>query len=146
MTHSQFRYVLHISASCERVWAALTENAHWQQYWDEWQIESDWQVGGKVTFHTADGQFFSSGEVLDAQAPHRLKYSWPNPPAEQGDAPIEQLMWELAESGPGTTRLQFTHSNLGDVVYKGVSEGWPAILSSLKTLLETGAPLKFNQT
>lgn len=141
---NQFRYLLHIAAPAERVWAALTENALWQKYWDEWQIESDWQPGSRVTFHTG-GQFFSAGEILQAEVPQLLEYTWPNPPEEQGDAPVERLLWELDESGPGTTRLRFTHSNLGDDVFLSVSEGWPAILSSLKSLLERGEPLKFHE-
>jgi hypothetical protein len=36
-----------------------------------------------------------------------------------------------------------THEGFADdsVVFDGISKGWPAILSSLKSLLETGKPL-----
>jgi hypothetical protein len=55
----------------------------------------------------------------------------------------EQLDWRISPSGPGTVKLLLVHSRLSEEFYRGVSEGWPTILSSLKSLLEVGRPLDF---
>jgi len=97
-----------------------------------------------VTFYTQDGNLFSEGRVVAADPPRLLVYSWPNPPEVQGSAPFEELTWEIEGTGPDTVKLTLTHRNLTEDAYEGVGGGWPAILSSLKSLLETGSPLRFD--
>lgn len=57
----------------------------------------------------------------------------------------QRLAWEITPSGPGTVKLKLIHDRLTDKYYDGVSEGWPAVLSSLKSLLESGTPLAFHE-
>ena len=135
MSDRTFVYAIHIAATPEKVWEALTRNEFWQKYWDgEWRIESDWQVGSSLTFFTRDGKLFSKGEVLESNPPHSLTYTWPT----------ERLTWQISSSGPGTVLLKLIHERLTEEYYQGVSQGWACILSSLKTLLETGRPLAFH--
>lgn len=110
----------------------------------EWNVESGRQVGSPLKFLTADGQPFSQGEILASKPPQLLSYTWPNPPAEQGDMPPEILTSEITESGPGTMLLRPTHERLTPGYRDAVARGWVAVFSNLKTLLETGKPLAFH--
>lgn len=138
-------YALHIASTPEQVWQALTSNTFISQYWQgEWRFESDWQTGSVLRFYDKQGQLYSEGEVVLSEAPHKLVYTWPEPEAERVLEEPERLSWEISESGPGTVQLKLVHENLSEAYFAGVSEGWPAILSSLKSLLEKGAPLAFH--
>lgn len=145
MSSGTFVYALHIAATPENVWEALTSNEFWQKYWDgEWRVVSTWTVGASLEFFTSDGALFSRGEVLESDPPRTLTYTWPNPDEEQGSAPPERLTWRITETGPGTVRLELVHENLTEEYFAGVQQGWAAVLSSLKSLLETGRPLEFH--
>lgn len=76
-----------------------------------------------------------------SEPPFKLTYTWPEPEAERVLPEPERLSWEISEKGPGTVQLKLVHENLSETYYNGVSEGWPAVLSSLKSLLETGKAL-----
>jgi uncharacterized protein YndB with AHSA1/START domain len=143
MSESTYVYAICIATTQEKLWEALTSPEFIQQYWPEWRIESDWQVGSPVTYFTADGTLYSQGEVLECSPPNRLSYTWPEPEGEKGAALPEQLVWEITAKGPETVKLLLVHSRLSEEFYQGVSEGWPMILSSLKSLLEVGKPLVF---
>ena len=144
MAPRTFTYALHIVTTPEKLWAALTQNEFWQQYWNgEWQIESEWQKGSSVHFSTADGKPYSVGEVLESDPPNTLVYTWPNPET-LGQVPPEKLTWKIASSGPGTVRLQLLHEDIAESYFDSVGLGWAAILSSLKTLLESGTALRFH--
>jgi uncharacterized protein YndB with AHSA1/START domain len=146
MSDHTYTYAIHIATTPEKLWEALTSDEFWQQYWGgEWKIESDWKVGSGVKFFARDGSFYSEGEVLEADPPTAVAYTWPLPEAERGEAPPERLVWKIAPSGPGTVKLTLVHDRLTQEWYDGVSSGWPAILSSLKTLLETGKPLALSR-
>jgi uncharacterized protein YndB with AHSA1/START domain len=95
--------------------------------------------------------------ILEADPPHRLSYTWhsftPKWAALAGldeetagawrAEPRSTVAYDLEERGSGVVRLTVTHDGFapGSRVLPAISEGWPAVLSSLKTLLETGAPL-----
>jgi uncharacterized protein YndB with AHSA1/START domain len=143
MSEHTYVYAIHIATTPERLWTALTSNEFIRQYWGEWRIESDWQVGSPVNYFTADGKFYSQGEVLECSPPNKLSYTWPEAEEEKKAASPERLVWEITSSGPGTVKLLLVHDHLTDEFYQGVSQGWPTILSSLKSLLEVGKPLVF---
>lgn len=144
MNDHKYVYVIHIATTPEKLWEALTKSEFWERYWEEWKIESDWQVGSPLKFFTADGKLYSQGEVLAADPPNSLTYTWPEPEGERTQDVPERLTWEIASSGPGTVKLTLIHEHLTEKWYKGVSEGWPSVLSSLKSLLERGEPLAFH--
>jgi uncharacterized protein YndB with AHSA1/START domain len=143
MSERTYVYAIYIATTPERLWEALTSKEFIQRYWPEWRIESDWQVGSSVTYLTADGTFYSQGEVLECSPPNRLSYTWPESEGEKRTALPEQLLWEITAKGPETVKLLLVHSRLSEEFYQGVSEGWPTILSSLKSLIEVGKPLVF---
>ncbi len=145
MSDHTYVYAIHIATTPEKLWDALTGNEFIQQYWPEWRIESDWKAGSPVTYFTADGNLYSQGEVLESSPPDTLSYTWPEPEGEQRPAAPERLVWRIEPSGPGTVKLLLVHDRLTEEYYQGVSQGWPKILSSLKSLLEVGTPLAFSK-
>jgi uncharacterized protein YndB with AHSA1/START domain len=138
-----FRYTLHVAASADDVWRALTSRDEWAKYFPEWRPHSVWQPSAPLQFYTESGELYSTGEVLAAEAPRYLSYTWPEPEGEFRPELPERLTWRIEASGPDVVKVELTHDQLTHVNLQGVSQGWPAILSCLKTLLETGSPLKY---
>jgi uncharacterized protein YndB with AHSA1/START domain len=83
--------------------------------------------------------------VLEARPPQKLSYTWPASEEDKTSDVPEQLTWEITPSGPGAVKLLLVHEQLSEEWYQGVSQGWPKILSSLKSLFERGQPLVFTQ-
>jgi uncharacterized protein YndB with AHSA1/START domain len=122
-----FSYVTYIGAAPDRVWQALTDGALTRQYWYGRRVESDWKVGSTVTFwyDAEDGEAVSDrGIVLESRPPRHLSYTF-----------HVEFVDELKDEHP--SRVTFDLEPIGD----GCRTGWPAILSSLKSLVETGEPL-----
>jgi uncharacterized protein YndB with AHSA1/START domain len=139
MADETFTYVVYINASAESVWEALTMGSFTEQYWGERHIQSDWQIGSPVRHLRPDGSFDWEGKVLESDPPNLLSYTW----LSKGIEP-SQVSFSLKYQAPNT-RLMVTHEHLvGDPQTVAiVKEGWAAILSSLKTLLERGEALAY---
>jgi len=145
MENPKFVYVLHINTSPQKLWNALTQPEFTQQYWGGRRVQSDWTVGASIKHLKPDGAVELRGEVLQADPPHRLSYTFTSP-AREGEperAPT-RVTFEIAVAF-GVTKLTIVHDGFepGSKQFLEVANGWQAILSSLKTLLETGAPLPF---
>lgn len=144
MAKDRFFYVIYIRASQEKVWRALMEPEFTRQYWQNTVQESDWKVGSEWLIRIPDGRVGDAGKVLEFDPPRRLSLSWRNEfipgLAEEG---YSRCTFELETQGDAV-RLTLTHES--DVesskVIAGVSQGWPVILSSLKSLLETGESME----
>ena len=152
-----FVYSTYIRTTPEKLWQALTEPAFTLRYWGI-GLRSDWQVGSPVDLQWGpDQEFLDVGQVvLEADPPRRLSYRWHNYQREHMamfgwseetfarlvTEPPSKVTFDLEPLGP-LVKLVVTHDGFdGETeMLKGVSEGWPAILSNLKTLLETGEPL-----
>jgi uncharacterized protein YndB with AHSA1/START domain len=131
---STFTYVTYIASSREKVWTALTNPEFTRQYWNGRLVESDWRVGSPVVVrHDYDDETDSlGGTVLVADRPVRLSYG----------VPPSVVTFELAEHA-SVVRLTVTHEGLdGEAGVQAASGGWSFILSNLKTLLESGEPLR----
>jgi uncharacterized protein YndB with AHSA1/START domain len=141
-----FVYVTYIAATPDKVWQALTDGTLTRQYWYGRRIESDWKVGSTVTFwyDTEDGEAVSDrGIVLESNPPRRLSYTWHVEFADElRDEHPSRVTFEIEPSGK-EVKLTLTHDEFepGSKILDGVRSGWPAILASLKTMLETGKPL-----
>jgi uncharacterized protein YndB with AHSA1/START domain len=143
MTKPNFVYVTYIQTTPEQLWQALTDGTFTQRYWFGRRIESDWKVGGRVTLWHED-KVSDSGEVLECDPPRRLSYSFHVEFVEEPRAePPSRVTFEIEKLG-AQVKLTLTHDRFepGSKVLAGVATGWPVILSSLKSLLETGQPLK----
>lgn len=136
MSHVEFVYTTYIRSTPEKVWAAITTPEFSRQYWGHNNV-SDWKKGS-IWQHvsTKDAAVNIEGEVLESTPPTRLVVSWYSPNNKED---VSCVTYEI-EAIDGRTKLQVTHSKLskGSKMEAGVSKGWPVVLSSLKSFLETG--------
>jgi DNA-binding transcriptional ArsR family regulator/uncharacterized protein YndB with AHSA1/START domain len=154
MDKPTFVYTSYIRTTPERLWQALTEPAFTRRYWGL-AIESDWQPGSAMTWNqfgitNADPEQV----VLEADPYTRLAYTWHTMTPELMERvgvdadtirelvtePRSQVTFSLEPQGE-MVKLTVIHEGLGEVTRSLISEGWPSVLSNLKTLLETGEPL-----
>jgi uncharacterized protein YndB with AHSA1/START domain len=126
------------------VWRALTDGEITRQYWSNHQNASDWRVGSPWRHEDHDNPAVVDivGTVLESDRPYRLVVSWAAPTEAQDPAKHSRVTYDIAEDG-NIVRLTVTHDELepGSGMERGISDGWPTVLSSLKTLLETGEPM-----
>jgi uncharacterized protein YndB with AHSA1/START domain len=136
-----FVYVTYIRATPEAVWQALTDPDFTERYWGGTRVVSDWQVGSRVGLW-AGGSENDSGEVLECDPPHRLSYSWKVNHSGFENEPPSRATFEITRLGE-QVRLVLTHDQFepGSKVLAAVATGWPVLLASLKSMLETGKVL-----
>ncbi|MGQ9426597.1 SRPBCC family protein [Gilvimarinus sp. F26214L] len=154
MERPHFNYVIYIASTPEKVWQALTTGEHHRHYWGGRHMESDWRPGSPLKLVRDGGEVEWEGEVLAAEAPRRLCFTVrfladDELPEYEGESvglekhePPSRVVIEISEY-MGQTRLNLEHNGFepGSRLYQGVSYSWPAVLSGLKTWLETGAVL-----
>jgi uncharacterized protein YndB with AHSA1/START domain len=139
-----FVYVIYIAATPEKVWDALTRSEFTSRFFFGRTVESDWQVGSPWLLRMPDGRVDVQGEVLEADRPRRLKLSWTVMwHEEMAKLPPTHITYDMEVVGRAV-KLTMTQAN--DIELKpehleGGRQGWPIILSGLKSLLETGRPL-----
>lgn len=133
-----FIYVTYIEATTDKVWHALTDADLTAEYWGGRNV-SDWQVGSRWE-HRRDGGSQTAavaGEVLESLAPTRLVYTWAAPDAE-ADANPSRVTFDIEPFGD-IVRLTVTHEDLADETARTeVANGWAAVVSNLKSMIETG--------
>ncbi len=137
-------YTIYIAATPERVWEALTSAEFSRKYFFGNAVEVDLKIGGAYIMRTPDGALHISGEVLECDPPKKLSITfnvnWPELIEKLGPTLVT---YEIEPAGDAV-RLTMTESHdrpLSDDILSGGRQGWPAILSSLKSLLETGDAL-----
>jgi uncharacterized protein YndB with AHSA1/START domain len=135
---------IYIASTPERVWEALTSAEFSRKYFFGNSVEVDQRVGGAYIVRTPDGALHISGEVIECDRPRRLtvtfNVNWPELIEKLGPT----LVTYEIESAGDAVRLTMTESHdrpIDDDILSGGRQGWPAILSSLKSLLETGNAL-----
>lgn len=133
-----FVYVIWIQAPAQRVWDALKDAELTRQYWGVHKNISDWKVGSEWRHVDADDESKVAvrGKVLEHDPPRRLVFTWQS--AHMGEVHTK-VTFEIVEQF-GATKLTLMHEDLPESA-RMVRDGWVAILSSLKTLLETGKPM-----
>jgi uncharacterized protein YndB with AHSA1/START domain len=143
MTGTSFVYVTYIRTTPEKLWAALTEPEFTKKYWAEtWQV-SDWKPGSDWKAMIPDGRIADKGKILEADYPKRLVISWAN--EFQPDLKAEgatRVTYELEPEGSAVKLTLTQESPVRDSkVIAAMSQGWPHLFASLKSMLETGEPL-----
>jgi DNA-binding transcriptional ArsR family regulator/uncharacterized protein YndB with AHSA1/START domain len=160
-----FVYTTFIHASPERVWQGLTDPAFTTRYWRHpssrgTSLRSDWRKGSTYDVAYEEvGLVVSDPEqvVLESDPYRRLAYTWhtftPEWAARHGmddttaaawrEEPRSKVAFDIEDTGAGVVKLTVVHDGFrpGSAVLQGVSTGWPAVVASLKTLLETGSAL-----
>jgi uncharacterized protein YndB with AHSA1/START domain len=137
---SSFEYSIYIACPPEKLWNALTLNELLKHWWRGHTMETDWQTGSPITSRFADGSLEFKGRVTESNRPRTLRFE------------VEELYWTDEYAGE-PSRVGFQIEGFGSLakltlrnegprkLVQLASQGWPAVLSSLKSLLETGTPL-----
>ena len=140
---TSFVYVTYIVSTPEKVFEAITKPEIARRYWGHENV-SDWNPGSKWEHVRADGErtVELAGKVVEIAAPRRLVISWANASQSSDPSAHSRVTFDI-EPYDGMVRLTVTHDELeaGSGMAKGISKGWPIVLSSLKSLLETGQGL-----
>jgi len=144
MADSRFVYVTYIRTTPEKLWGALIRPEFTRQYWAETVQESEWKPGSSWRIMIPDGRVADSGEVLEIDPPRKLVLSWQN--QFKPELRLEghsRLTYELEPEGEMVKLTVLHEMNRPDSkLIEAVSGGWPMILASLKSLLETGKSLE----
>jgi uncharacterized protein YndB with AHSA1/START domain len=142
MSKPEFVYVTYIETTPEKLWHALTDGDFTERYWFGARLESDWKVGSRFAM-VRDGTVGDAGEVLECDPPRRLSYTFVNLSERYRDERPARATFVLEPYGK-LVKLTLTHEGFdqGSRMLPAISKGWPAILSSLKSILETGRPLE----
>jgi uncharacterized protein YndB with AHSA1/START domain len=144
MADSRFVYVTYIRTTPEKLWRALIDPEFTSKYWCETRQESEWKPGASWRIMIPDGRVADSGEILEIDPPRKLVLTWRNQFKPELHAEgFSHLTYELEKVGE-SVKLTVIHQmdKPDSKLIQAVSGGWPAILASLKSLLETGEPLE----
>src|SRR5713101_36453 len=125
MRKPEFVYVSYIETTPEKLWEALTSSEFSKRYWFGTELKTDWKVGSQF------------------DRPRRLSYTFHHVLSEEArkERPT-RVVFNLEPHGQ-LVKLTLTHEDFedGSKLLSGISKGWPAILSSLKSMLESGTAL-----
>ncbi|GAB3652357.1 SRPBCC family protein [Glycomyces tarimensis] len=156
MTATDFEYTAYLHTTPHRLWQALIEPAFTTRYWGV-AFVTDWEVGSPMTWEEAGGSTSDPGQVvLEYEPPRRLAYTWHSFTPEWAQVagvedemlakiaaePRSHVAFELEPVG-ATVKLTVVHGGFepASTVREMIGEGWPHVVSNLKTLLETGETL-----
>jgi uncharacterized protein YndB with AHSA1/START domain len=144
MADSRFIYVTYIRTTPEMLWQALIDPEFTRQYWAETWQDCEWKPGASWRLMIPDGRVGDSGDVLEIEPGRRLVLTWRNEflPALREES-VSRLTYELEPQGD-MVKLTVIHESEqpGSKLIEMVSTGWPMIMASLKSLLETGESLE----
>jgi uncharacterized protein YndB with AHSA1/START domain len=136
----KFVYVSYIATTPEKLWQALTSGEFTEKYWFGSRVESDWKVGSPFKIHTGVADKDWLGKVLQSDPPRLLSFSFR---VAGNTEHFTRVVFQIEQHGP-MVKLTLTHDELDekdDKFFTGISQGWPAVLSNLKSLLEGGHTL-----
>jgi uncharacterized protein YndB with AHSA1/START domain len=140
---TEFLYTTYIRSTPQKVWDAITNPEFARQYWGHGNV-SDWKPGSKWDMVRGDGSNLvqTTGTVLESHPPRRLVLSWVDPGKTADRTEYSRVTFEI-EVVKDAVRLDVFHNELkpGSEMAKGISNGWPRVLSGLKSFLETGTGL-----
>jgi uncharacterized protein YndB with AHSA1/START domain/DNA-binding transcriptional ArsR family regulator len=135
-----------IRTTPERLWQALTDPEVTYQFLYQSRVVCDWKVGSDISFVDNEGTITATGQIAAFDPPVKLSYTWKflSVATTSADEP-SRITYEIMEQpeNPGVCTLIVTHDQLEQApnTFRFVGNGWPGVLSNLKTLLETGTPL-----
>ena len=132
-----------------KLWEALTTPEFMKQYWLDVCAESDWTQGSAWKLILPDGRIADTGNIEEAEPGKRLVIKWRNEWKPEFKAEGYSRCTMELEQVDGAVKLSLTHvMDVADskFITEGVSNGWPKILSNLKSFLETGAIATANKS
>jgi uncharacterized protein YndB with AHSA1/START domain len=143
MDSVQFTYTTYIAAPPEKLWKAIFDAKMTAKYWQHENV-SDWRPGSRWEHRSSDKKKNVDlvGKVVKCLPQKRLVLTWAFPDDEGNEKKHSTVVFEI-KPFRGVSRLTVTHDRLepGSDMLEGITDGWPKVISSLKSLLETGRPL-----
>jgi uncharacterized protein YndB with AHSA1/START domain len=137
-------YAMYIRATPEAIWEAITSPQFTARYFHGSEVESTFEPGASYTgWAPGRASKLVEGEVLESEPPRLLRHTWRALWDDTAAAePQSRVTWEIEPQEDGTCRLTVTHDQLEESPATAAAvTGWTFVLSGLKTLLETGAPM-----
>jgi uncharacterized protein YndB with AHSA1/START domain len=138
MSNPSFVYTTYIKTTPEKLWTAITNPEFTRQYWGGNTNQSDWKKDSKWEHVASDEKHsvYVTGKVIESTPPKHLVLSWADP-ADTSDN--SRVTFEIEPVGD-MVRLNVVHGDFksGSVMAGKVAQGWPLVLSSMKSYLETG--------
>jgi uncharacterized protein YndB with AHSA1/START domain len=144
MNNSRFVYVTYIRTTPEKLWKALIDPEFTRQFWKETWQDCEWKPGATWRLMIPDGRVADGGAVVEIEPQRRLVLRWRNEfMPELREEGYSRMTYEIEKKGE-SVKLTVIHEmkRNGSKFIEAVSGGWPMILSSLKSLLETGKALE----
>ncbi len=136
-------FQVYIRTQPEQLWQAITDPSFTERFFHQTRFETELKPGAPLRYLYTDGRLAVEGQVLEAEPPRRLVTTWAfrHRPEYLNDPP-SRVTWEI-EPLDSVCRLTLIHDDFPseNATFKSVVNGWPLVLSSLKSLLETGEPL-----
>jgi uncharacterized protein YndB with AHSA1/START domain len=141
MSKPEFVYTTYIETTAEKLWHALTDDDFHERYWFGHRATSDWKVGSPYQF-SKQGKPSIEGKVLISEPPKKLAYTWDPCSADAKRERTSRVTFDIEPHGT-VVRLTVTHDDLDEdgKTLRDISGGWPMVIASLKSVLETGRPL-----
>jgi len=137
------RYEVFIRSTKSAVWDAITRPEHTTRYFFGTSVESTFQPGARVAWvDRAAGEPKVEGQVLEVDSQRRLAHTFTSVYDPALAKETSRVTW-LVEGRGEAVKLTVEHVlDAAPLTAEHVGhEGWATVLSSLKTLLETGTPL-----
>ena len=135
-------FQIYIRATPEQLWQAITDPSFTVRYFRQSRVDSTWRPGERLAYWI-DEELVVDGKVIEAEPPRRLVTTWSfrRDPLMRDDPP-SRVTWEI-EPADDTCKLTLVHDDFPNETrtFKNVGSGWPRVLSSLKSFLETGEGL-----
>jgi uncharacterized protein YndB with AHSA1/START domain/DNA-binding transcriptional ArsR family regulator len=136
-------FQVYIRTTPDKLWQAITDPAFTERFFFQTRVDSTCRSGEPIRYVLPNGKLVVEGSVLVAEPPLRLVTTWAfrNNPETQDDPP-SRVTWEIEPVGE-MCKLTLVHDDFltETKTFQSVVNGWPLVLSSLKSLLETGEPL-----
>ena len=143
MSKAKFVYVTYIASTPEKVFKALTSADATTKYWFGNTATSDWKVGSPIEFHR-EGKLILQGKILENDLPRRLSYTFHSmhEPHNGKEAP-SRVVFDI-EPQKDQVKLTMSHDDFApdSKVFPAISNGWPLVLSSLKSYIEANRVLR----
>jgi uncharacterized protein YndB with AHSA1/START domain len=140
----ELSYDIYIAVTPKAVWRGLVDGELTRKYVYGTRLESSLKPGARFAYVGEGGFEPVSGEILEIEPERRLVMRWQARWDEKvaKDRP-SRVTYQLDAAGAEMTRLRVRHDQLESesATFVGSVDAWPWMMSSLKSLLETGNPL-----
>jgi uncharacterized protein YndB with AHSA1/START domain len=136
MNTEKFVYVSYIATTQQKLWDALIKPEFVKEYFFGRDLQTDWNIGSPIRM----GDDWD-GKILKSEPINLLSFTFHHLSQHAlSSEPVSTVTYELTQKGK-LVQLTIIHEELSKKLYDNISQGWPQIVSSLKSFLETGKPI-----